>query len=260
MAFKLRFWGEILKMSRNFVISGGTSGLGLHLAQTLLMKNDQVIILGRDIEKFESLQRMLAVNQIQAFFVEIDFEKSSEQENYLINKLDIFKKVDVLINNVGASLKVDIGAPVSDFMRVLEINLTSAHILTKIVSEKMLRHKHGRIISIGSMASVTQDGLDPYVIAKTALDAFVVQSAMKFSASGIVHVGIRPGPIAVPGRYLTNLEENDHLEFLNWCKNHKYTPEKLCPMSEISELISFISNSNGTFINGAIINMGGGMF
>ena len=93
MAFKLRLWGEILKMSRNFVISGGTSGLGLHLAQTLLMKNDRVIILGRDIEKFESLQRMLAVNQIQAFFVEIDFEKSSEQENYLINKLDIFKKV-----------------------------------------------------------------------------------------------------------------------------------------------------------------------
>jgi NAD(P)-dependent dehydrogenase (short-subunit alcohol dehydrogenase family) len=245
---------------KSYVITGGTTGLGMHLAKTLTESGDRVLILARNKSNFDEVEKLLTEKRVTSKFVSVDFEKASLNENLIIDSINDFGTVDVLINNIGASLKMDLSCTGEDLIKVLQINLISTHILTQAVIKSMKKRNLGKIISISSMAAFNLDGLTPYVVAKGALDLYIRKSAMELSSSGIVHVGIRPGPVNVPGRYLTNLEINSPMEFIKWSEDHKYLPKSLCTMAEIDELIRFIVKSDGTFINGAIINLSGGTF
>jgi short-subunit dehydrogenase len=246
--------------SRSFVITGGTSGIGLHLAKTLPVAGDRLLILSQDDSKFRSISKNLEKNNIKCEFTPVNFQQASKFEDRILDSIDNFGQVDVLINNVGASLKYEGSCNAEQFLEVLQINLISTHILTKSVLTNMKPRGFGKIITISSMAAFDLKGPTPYVVAKGALDHYILKSAMEISASGVIHVGIRPGPVNVPGRYLTNLEENLPEKFLEWCIANNYLPKKLCTMGEIERLIRYIVNDSGPFINGSIINLGGGNF
>ena len=243
----------------NFVITGGTSGIGLEVSKKILSSGDRILIFSRNLEKFQQIKPIFESKKVESSFVQVDFENLVEYESLIEREINNFENIDVLINNVGASLKFDENCSIEDYSRVININLLSVHLMTKLSVNQMLRNSiKGKIFTISSMAALNLDGLLPYVTAKHAVDAYIRLSAKNLSGTGITHIGIRPGPVNVPGRFLTNLELQNKDEFINWCRVHNYSPMKLCKMEDIAELIDIFIKTKNYFFNGSIINMSDG--
>ena len=162
-------------------------------------------------------------------------------------------------NNVGASLKLNSDCTADELMQLLQLNLVSAFIFTKYISASMVSRGEGGIITIGTMATVTDSGLLPYIITKSALDGLVKKSSYDLVGTRIWHVGIRPGPLDLPNRYLTDLSNSDPNAFLMWCNQNDYRPKRLISYELVCNLVNYLVENNNYDLNGNFFNCGGGI-
>ena len=108
------------------------------------------------------------------------------------------------------------------------------------------------------MASITLDGSAPYIIAKSALDTYVKILGMQLAGSNLVAIGVRPGPIEIPERYLTKLQVEDPTAFMKWVKEHRLRENRLCTLEDIGYMVKFLTTKHSSYMNGSIIDMFGG--
>jgi NAD(P)-dependent dehydrogenase (short-subunit alcohol dehydrogenase family) len=174
--------------------------------------------------------------------------------------LQDFGTPEIVIHALGASLKAPFESPVEKWNQVMRLNFLAAVQIDNYFLPRMITCNNGRLVYIGSMASVTLDGLEPYVVAKTALDAYVKILGRRLAGSGVCASAIRPGPINVPDRYLTNLELNDPESWLAWAAEHRIREKKLLRMEEIGRLAEMLCSQDLSYINGSIFDLFGGSY
>lgn len=243
---------------KKILITGSTKGLGLYIAENLFLQ-DSVVICGSDNERLkEALSKLNFRKSIHGFNVDFLDEKSTEK--FCFDVENHFGVPDVIIHNLGASLKHNFNSSYKEWLDVLRINFLASLQIDKFFLEKMIKSKNGVLIFIGSMASYTLDGAEPYVIAKSTLDSYVKILGKITAGSGLLTVGIRPGPINVPNRYLTTIENTNKAEWLTWAENHRIREKRLLTMDEICKTIQYICDNNITYLNGSIIDLFGGSY
>lgn len=206
-----------LPARRSAIVSGGSSGVGLVVARTLLRKGYAVTILGRDAERLaDAVREILLDTDIDPAWLQIcaaDATSASDVQLAVEAHLNQFGRINVLVNAVGRSDRGRIDTLDPDLLR----ELFSANVITALLCSQAclprLRQTGGVIVNIGSLASrVAPRYLGGYVIAKHALAGMTRQMRLECEAEG-VHVGlVCPGPIAnsrLLDRY--NVETNANL-------------------------------------------------
>lgn len=165
-----------------------------------------------------------------------------------------FGRVDVLVNNAGHSVNADINS-----MRIEQFDqqrgpLRGTWYLTKrVLRQFMLRQGSGRIINISSVVGHTGNaGQIPYTMEKAALDAFTKSLALELRGRGILVNSVAPGFI---GTTMTEVLPDEVKEkILSAIPLGRIgTPE------EVAEVVAFLA-TRGTYINGAVIHVNGGMY
>jgi short-subunit dehydrogenase len=171
------------------LITGGSAGLGLVVAKTLISRGYQVVIVGRDQTRLDDACDQLGSN---ATGRKCDVTNATE----IASIMDELPRLDALINCVGSSdrgLIEDLDP--SRMQQLLDQNVLST-LLCSQGALPMLKESRGAIVNIGSLASkLGARYLGGYSIAKHALAGLTQQMRLELQPSG-VHVGlVSPGPI-----------------------------------------------------------------
>ena len=192
---------ELLSLhGRVALVSGGSRGLGLQMAQALGEMGAKVVVTARKKDELEEAAGQLAKQGIDAAWFACDMGKRETIAPVTDEILEKFGKVDILVNNAGATW----GAPAEEYPleawdKLMNLNLTAAFVLTQILGRKsMIPAKWGRVINIASIAGLM--GQDPRIVrtiayntTKGGLVNFTRALAAEWGQHGITVNAICPG-------------------------------------------------------------------
>jgi 2-deoxy-D-gluconate 3-dehydrogenase len=108
------------------------------------------------------------------------------------------RQVDILVNNAGTIRRAPAAEhPLDWFDEVLEVDLTSAFVLSQILGRRMLQAEYGRIVFTASLLSF-QGGINVpgYAAAKSGAAGLVRALSNEWAGRGVTVNGIAPGYIA----------------------------------------------------------------
>jgi gluconate 5-dehydrogenase len=181
------------------VVTGASRGLGRSMALALADVGADVVITGRTQETLDATAAEIRALGRQAWTVKADMSLPAECEATCELILRDFGPIDILINNVGnREVSVAIEAePLATWQRMIDLNLTSCFIGTKLIGAAMLeRGKGGRIINIASISALIANrgiGGRDYETGKAAVLHFTRCAAADWAPHGITVNAICPG-------------------------------------------------------------------
>ncbi len=192
------------------VITGGTGVLGSCIGKYLASEGAKVVILGRRKEEGDAIVKEIKDDGGEAMFLVTDVMDKDVVERNCADILAAYGKVDSLLNAAGGNMPGATIPPsgtffdvnVSEFERVLNVNLTGTVIPTQVFLKPMVEAGKGTIVNFSSMAAFRPlTRVMGYGAAKAGISNFTAfmanEVAVKFSPE------IRVNAIA-PGFFLTN--------------------------------------------------------
>jgi gluconate 5-dehydrogenase len=182
------------------LITGGSSGLGLQIAEALGEQGAKILITGRKTDALESAQAHLRQLGIDADWVAADNQKESDITKMVDEALARLGRVDILVNNAGATW----GAPAADhpleaWDKVLNLNVRSVFLVTQQIGKRsMIPNRYGRIINLASIAGLKGNGPNSlgtiaYNTSKGAVVNFTRGLAGEWGQFGITVNALAPG-------------------------------------------------------------------
>jgi 2-deoxy-D-gluconate 3-dehydrogenase len=178
------------------VVTGGNRGIGRGIALGLAEAGAAVAVFGRNEEKNQQVLSELKAMGVPAIAVKVDMTNRAGLEPALNTVESELGSVSILVNNAG---NVSLSGGVmnerpEDWDCVIETQLNSVFLLSKLAARSMIHRKRGKIINIGSMYSYFGSGLVPsYSAAKGAIVQLTKSMAIEFAPHNIQVNAIAPG-------------------------------------------------------------------
>ena len=183
------------------VISGGAGAIGLVMSEALLRAGANIMVWSRSQESIDKALTTLGTidgvdGKVEAARVDAGVE--DEVEKGLAAAVEIFGKVDILINGVGGNIGKSsfVETDMELFSKVLHMNLVAGLMIpTKVFARYWVAEGvKGSVINLTSMASYNPlSGVWAYDAAKAATLNLTMAAAKEFAASGIRVNAIAPG-------------------------------------------------------------------
>lgn len=245
-------YGEVLN-GKKILITGGSSGIGLSIANKCLDEGATVLITGRNIDKLE--KTLLKADNDRLKILVWDISKTDQiQEKVLESEKLLGGEIDILVNNAGiinGKNFPDVTEEIWD--KIYSVNSRGLFFLTQYVSKQWLNNKERlqkKIINISSQGGFV-GATYPYRMTKWDVAGLTQGLGIKLAPFGIIVNGIAPGIIATEMQpKLINQGEN------------LYSPlnpiQRFALPEEISELAIFLMNDSSNFIVGQTIVCDGG--
>ena len=226
-------------MTKTIILSGATSGLGLHLRDTLSTKGYNIISISRRKDDFPGHRSA----DISAY------KSLKELYNELIQeKLDIYG----LINCAGiASMNLALTTPHDVTERIISTNLKGTIYFNQVFAPLLIRNKIGRIINFSTIAvRLGLAGESVYVASKAGVEGFSRALSNELSPFGITVNCIAPGPIK------TNLLKGVSETQIKKIVNSQNIKELLQP-EDVTDVVTFLLSNQSSKITGHVFNLGG---
>lgn len=132
------------------LITGGSSGIGLAIAQTLINAGSKVAITGRDPRRLAE-----AADAIVAMPIQADVAQEADVERTMREVLKAFGHLDVLVNNAGfGGFKPLVEQDRASFEAVMATNVTGAMLMAREAARHFVERGSGNIVNIASTAAL----------------------------------------------------------------------------------------------------------
>ncbi|MES2105151.1 MAG: SDR family oxidoreductase [Pseudomonadota bacterium] len=182
------------------LITGGSRGLGLQMAEALGEQGAKVVLSSRKQADLDEAVAHLKSRGIEASAIAADLSNESAIKPLVDEALQRLGHIDILINNAGATW----GAPAEDhpveaWDKVMNLNVRSIFMVSQEVGKRsMIPRKQGRIINIASIAGLAGNGPGTmktiaYNTSKAAVINFTRALAGEWGPYGITVNAIAPG-------------------------------------------------------------------
>ncbi|MBE9461577.1 3-hydroxybutyrate dehydrogenase [Dyadobacter subterraneus] len=246
-------------------ITGAASGIGYAIGKEFAAQGAGVVLSDSNEEKvFQAAQDLRS----QGFdVVGMCCDVTSEQEiiSTLDETLNVFGRLDVLINNAGIQYISPIEAfPTEKFELLLKIMLTAPFIVIKHILPVMKKQNSGRIVNMASINGLVGfAGKAAYNSAKHGLIGLTKVAALEAAEYGVTVNAICPGYVDTPlvRNQLSDLAKTRNIAFEKALEEIIYplVPQKrLLDVQEISDYVLFLASEKARGITGQAVVIDGG--
>lgn len=177
------------------LITGGNGGIGLGMARGMAGAGASIMVAARNTEKNAAAVAELKGMGVDADSVVVDITSPESCEAMVAKTMERFGRVDCLVNNAGTAIRKQPEEYVlEEWDQVLDTNLRSAFVCSRLVYPHMKAQGGGKIIMIGSMMSIFGAPYSaPYSSSKGAIVQLGKSLAIAWAKDNIQVNTILPG-------------------------------------------------------------------
>ena len=236
---------------RTALVTGGSRGIGAAVATQLAADGFRVFATATTSTAAASIGSW-PEDPIHGLVLRLEDPESIAAALKQVNALA--SPVSALVANAGMTrdnLLMRMSA--EEWNHVLDVNLRSLHALCKPVVRGMLRHRWGRVVSLGSVVGrMGSPGQANYCAAKAAIEGFTRSLSMEVGSRGITVNCVAPGFIETD--MTKSLGERGDKILAQIPMGRIGRPE------EVADLVSFLASEKAGYISGQTIHVNGGLF
>ncbi|HLZ63695.1 MAG TPA: glucose 1-dehydrogenase [Ktedonosporobacter sp.] len=236
------------------LITGGSRGLGLEIAQAFGTAGATVIITARRQQWLGEAEHLLKEQGIAVHALICDVADISSVEQAVQQTLATCGKIDILVNNAGLTW----GAPAEEmpferWKQVIDANITGTFLMSQSVGRHMLERGKGAIINVASIAGLSGGQLNTvgYNASKAAVINFTRALAVEWAPR---HVRVNA---VAPGMFRTRMTE----AILNRAEPlvaDAMPMKRIGQPGELAPAVLFLASDAASYINGQVLAIDGG--
>lgn len=251
-------------MSRNVLITGSTSGIGLGIAEAFAKNGDNIVFNGLEQNGAE-----IAKSMGEKYGVKTVFKNSNLMTPEGVQELVDFAyaemgTVEVLVNNAGIQYVSPIeDFPIEKYKQIIALNMNSVFYASKAVFKKMKDQHFGRIINISSVHGIrASEFKSAYVTAKHGVVGLTKVLALEGAPFNVTCNAICPGYVKTP---LVEGQIKDQAKAHNMSEEEvvekvmlqKQAVKSFVPIEKLGEIAVFLAAENATTVSGSIFTLDG---
>jgi 3-oxoacyl-[acyl-carrier protein] reductase len=237
------------------LVTGGARGIGREISLILAGAGAQMIInYNKSKEQAESLLQEISRHGDRAEVFQADISNPEAVQALFEHIRKKVSRLDVLVNNAGVIRdNLLLSTELSDWDRVLDLNLRGAFLCTRYAAEMMLTHHSGKIINIASTGAVKGGrGQTNYAASKGGLVAFTRACAVELGGKGIQVNAVLPGMIVTP--MSSRVRKRAGEDILANIPSGRFGEPR-----EVASLVLFLASNLSDYITGQAIAVDGGL-
>ena len=239
------------------LITGGTHGLGMAMAEGLAQAGAELVITGTTPSKMEDALHYYKSKGYKAsgYLFDVTNEKAAAENIDLIAKE--LGDIHILVNNAGI-IKRELATTMSvaDFRQVIDVDLVGHFIMSQLVVKQMIERQEGKIINICSMMSeLGRNSVSAYAAAKGGLKMLTRNLATEWAKHNIQVNGIGPGYFATSQTEPIRVDGHPFNEFII----NRTPAARWGNPEDLAGAAVFLASKASDFVNGQIVYVDGGI-
>jgi gluconate 5-dehydrogenase len=238
------------------IVTGGSRGLGQEMAEALAEAGASLMICARREQWLGPAVSELRARGFRAEGRVCDVSIQADVQAAVNATLEIFGRVDILINNAGISWgeRPEVMA-LEKWQRVLDTNLTGAFLFAQAAGREMLKVSSGAIVNIASVAGLRSAAHGPHYAGYVAAKAGLMGLTRELAASWGPH-GIRVNAIA-PGFFHSRLAD-PVIALVEPSLRERNPIPRVGAAGELKGAVLFLASDASSYITGQTLIVDGG--
>ena len=236
------------------IITGGARGIGYATVEKFVKEGAKVAIADISKEEATKVADDLKSKGYQTIGISVDVTKEDQVKQMVEDTLKEWGQVDVLVNNAGIIMDAQLYKMTTEqFDRVIDINLKGTYLCARAVIDQMIVQGSGVILNASSIVGLYGNfGQTNYAATKWGVIGMVKTWAKELGPKGIRSNAVCPGFIDTP--ILTPMPE----KVIEGMKA-KVPLRRLGKPEEIANAYAFLASDEASYINGVVLEVGGGV-
>ena len=239
---------------RTALVTGASRGIGRAAALLLARQGARVVLAARDEQLLDEVSGEVRAGGGEAHPMALDLSRHESIPAAVRGLPAEFAAVDILVNNAGITADNLLARmTLEQWRRVLDVNLTGAFLLTKALVRGMMRRRHGRIVSVSSVAGVVGNaGQANYAASKAGLIGFSKSLARELLSRGITVNVVAPGFVETD--MTAALPDGAGERFLE-----RHGLVRLGTVEDIAAAVLYLASDEASYVTGEVLSVSGGM-
>ena len=238
--------------NKKVLVTGASRGIGRAITEKFISEGAEVwgLASGGEPDDFAA-----AFSTEKLRWIKADLSKTNEIEALIENAVKESGGFDIVVNNAGITKdNLFFRMSLEEWQKVIDINLSAAFLVARIVGREMIRKRSGSIINMSSVVGVHGNGGQAnYAASKAGLIGLTKSLAQEIGSRGIRVNAITPGFITT--NMTASLPENLKDKMLE-----RVPLRRFGTVQDIANVVLFLASDDSAYITGQVISVDGGMF
>jgi 3-oxoacyl-[acyl-carrier protein] reductase len=241
---------------RAAIVTGAAAGIGL--ATVARLRSEGALVVGLDVQPelegcLDEIDRTQADGRSCSGIV-CDVSDEVQVAEAIVEARDRLGGLDILVNVAGvtSTATATSSLQLSEWQRVLAVNLTGAFLTIKHSLPYLRESRYGRIVNVASTAAVRPSGtMAAYTASKGGLAALGRGLVLELVGTSVTVNSVAPGAVN------TQLSKPDAEHRI--AARKRYIPlQRAAEPEEIASVIAFLASDDASFVTGHMLMVDGG--
>jgi 3-oxoacyl-[acyl-carrier protein] reductase len=236
------------------IITGAAQGIGFATAERFVAEGARVVVADLVQDRVDTAVAALEKRGGRALGIVVDVAQREQVDAMVARTLLEWGRIDTLVNNAGITRDARLLKMTSEqFDTVIAVNLKAVFECTQAVAEAMVRQGSGSIVNASSVVGLYGNfGQTNYAASKAGVIGFTKTWARELGPKGIRVNAVCPGFVLTP--ILDSIPASVMQKMIE-----KVPLGRLGRPDEIASVYAFLASEDASYLNGAVIEVSGGI-